>query len=219
MGFTASFLPKPRCGINGSGMHVNLSVSQGKKNLFHDPAGRDGLSEFGWAAIDRILDHGEELCLVLNASVNAYRRLDPHFEAPNQICASAVNRAAMVRIPIGNERSTRIEIRAVAPDANPYMAILALSRAAIETGTGPVAPGRGRDSRDRALPGSLQEAIAAFETGEWVRALLGPAVHRRYADLKNLVAARCPRELGTRIKTGEIRFHHEVTNQQLWAEF
>ena len=58
---------------------------------------------------------------MLNASVNAYRRLDPHFEAPNQIKASAVDRGSMVRIPIGNERSARVEVRSVAPDANPYM--------------------------------------------------------------------------------------------------
>src|SRR6195256_6444876 len=121
MGLTASFLPKPVVGVNGSGMHTNVSVSKDTKNLCWDPKGEEKLSKFGWAFIDRILTHANDVCLMLNPSVNAYRRLDPHFEAPNQLKASAVDRGAMIRIPIGNERSMRIEVRAVAPDANPYM--------------------------------------------------------------------------------------------------
>ena len=107
---TASFLPKPVTGVNGNGMHTNLSLSKKDKNLFYDPKGEDGLSASGWDFIDRILTSANDICLVLNPSVNAYRRLDPHFEAPNQIKASAINRGAMVRIPIGNERSARIEV-------------------------------------------------------------------------------------------------------------
>ena len=82
------------------------------------------MSKFAWEFVDRILTHGNDICLLLNASVNAYRRLDPHFEAPNQIKASAMDRGSMVRIPIGNERSSRVEVRSVAPDANPYMVLL-----------------------------------------------------------------------------------------------
>src|SRR5439155_347866 len=92
---TASFLPKPATGINGSGMHTNLSVSQKGKNLFFDPKGPDKLSKLGYKFIDRILSNGQDTCLLFNPSVNAYRRLDPHFEAPNQIKASAVDRGAM----------------------------------------------------------------------------------------------------------------------------
>ncbi len=114
MGLTASFLPKPVVGVNGSGMHTNVSVSKGKKNLFWDPKGQEKLSAFGWGFVDRILTHGNDICLLLNASVNAYRRLDPHFEAPNQIKASAADRGSMVRIPIGNEKSMRVEVRSVA---------------------------------------------------------------------------------------------------------
>src|SRR5260370_669044 len=121
MGFTACFLPKPVVGVNGSGMHTNVSVSKDGKNLFWDPKGEEKLSKFGWDFVDRILTHGNDICLLFNSSVNAYRRLDPHFEAPNQLNASAVNRGAIVRIPIGNERSMRTEVRAVAPDSNPYM--------------------------------------------------------------------------------------------------
>ena len=124
MGLTASFLPKPVVGVNGSGMHTNVSISKNGKNLFWDPKGEEKLSKIGWDFVDRILTHGNDICLLLNPSVNAYRRLDPHFEAPNQIKASAVDRGSMVRIPIGNEKSMRVEVRSVAPDANPYMVML-----------------------------------------------------------------------------------------------
>ncbi len=99
MGLTASFLPKPVVGVNGSGMHTNVSISEDGKNLFWDAKGEEKLSKMGWAFVDRILTHGNDICLLLNPSVNAYRRLDPHFEAPNQIKASAVDRGSMIRIP------------------------------------------------------------------------------------------------------------------------
>ena len=130
-----SFLPKPVVGVNGSGMHTNVSISKDGKNLFWDPKGEEKLSKFGWEFVDRILTHGNDICLLLNASVNAYRRLDPHFEAPNQIKASAVDRGSMVRIPIGNERSARVEVRSVAPDANPYMVLYSVFKTRHSTAT------------------------------------------------------------------------------------
>ena len=126
MGMTASFLPKPVVGVNGSGMHTNVSITKGGKNLFWDPKGEEKISKMAWQFVDRILTHGNDICLLLNASVNAYRRLDPHFEAPNQIKASAVDRGSMIRIPIGNEKSARVEVRSVGPDANPYMVLYSI---------------------------------------------------------------------------------------------
>src|SRR5271156_2937411 len=131
MGCTASFLPKPVVGVNGSGMHTNVSISKGGKNLFWDAKGEEKLSKFAWDFVDRILTHGNDICLMLNASVNAFRRLDPHFEAPNQLKASAVDRGAMIRIPIGNEKSMRIEVRAVSPDANPYMVLYSIFKSGL----------------------------------------------------------------------------------------
>src|SRR3954462_11945336 len=87
LGMTASFLPKPVVGVNGNGMHTNVSISSNGKNLFWDPNGEEKMSDCAWKFVDRILTHGNDICLLLNASVNAYRRLDPHFEAPNQIKA------------------------------------------------------------------------------------------------------------------------------------
>ncbi len=220
MGYTACFLPKPRMNVNGSGMHTNLSVSEGGRNLFFEKGGRDGLSPLAWQFIDRVLHSAEGLCLVLNPSVNAYRRLDPHFEAPNQIRASAVDRAAMVRIPIGNERSARIEVRSIAPDANPYLTVLALIRTGLE---GPCAAGDAaaaqRDRRDRVLSSHIQDALARFGECAWLRELMGAQNHRKYGELKTGAADRCPKELGTRIKTAEIIYHHEITNQHLWNIF
>src|SRR6476646_6858302 len=132
LGMTACFLPKPVTGVNGSGMHTNMSVARGGVNLFYDPKGRDGLSAAGWNFVDRILSNGLDLCLALNPSVNAYRRLDPHFEAPNQIKASAIDRGSMVRLPLGNSRSTRVEVRSIAPDVNPHLALYLLLKTGLE---------------------------------------------------------------------------------------
>ncbi|HEX2600063.1 MAG TPA: glutamine synthetase family protein, partial [Terriglobales bacterium] len=132
MGLTASFLPKPVVGVNGSGMHTNVSINKGGKNLFWDAKGEEKLSKLGWQFIDRILTHGNDICLLLNSSVNAFRRLDPHFEAPNQIKASPTDRGSMVRIPIGNERSMRVEVRSVAPDASPYMVMYSIFKTGLD---------------------------------------------------------------------------------------
>src|ERR1700738_3936610 len=132
MGLTASFLPKPVVGVNGSGMHTYVSISANGKNLFWDAKGEEKLSKIGWAFLDRILTHGNDICLLLNPSVNAYRRLDPHFEAPNQLKASPVDRGSMIRIPIGNEKSMRVEVRSVAPDANPYLVMYSIFRTGLE---------------------------------------------------------------------------------------
>ena len=216
MGLTASFLPKPVMGVNGSGMHTNVSITQNGKNLFWDPQGTEKLSACAWDFIDRILTHGNDICLILNASVNAYRRLDPHFEAPNQLKASAVDRGSMIRVPIGNEKSARVEVRSVAPDANPYMTMLAVFKTGLE---GDIADIQDLRSAARYLPDNIYDALANFRNAEWINKLLGEDVKARYADLKQASADRCPRLLGTMIKAPEVQFHHEVYNQYLWNQF
>jgi glutamine synthetase len=211
---TASFLPKPVTGVNGNGMHTNLSISQNGKNLFYQADGLEGISDTAWQFIDRILTSANDICLVLNSSVNAYRRLDPHFEAPNQIKASPVDRGSMVRIPIGNEKSARVEVRSVGPDANPYMTLYALLRTGLE---GPLTAGI--RAQERYLPDNIYTAIENFRNSSYAAGLLGEYVAARFADLKQMQADRCPRLLGTMIKRAEIQFHHEVTNQYLWSRF
>jgi glutamine synthetase len=216
MGLTACFLPKPVVGVNGSGMHTNVSVSKGGKNQFWDPKGEEKLSKFGWEFVDRILTHGNDICLLLNSSVNAYRRLDPHFEAPNQLKASAVDRGSMIRIPIGNERSMRVEVRSVAPDANPYMVMLSIFKTGLEGSTAKI---KNLRQAERYLPDNIYTAIENFRNAAWTSTLLGEDVKGRYADLKQASADRCSRLLGTFVKAPEVQYHHEVYNQYLWNMF
>src|ERR1700686_1785258 len=189
MGLTASFLPKPVVGVNGSGMHTNVSISKGGKNLFWHKGSEENLSDFAWKFADRILTHGNDICLMLNASVNAYRRLDPHFEAPNQIKASAVDRGSMVRIPLGNERSSRVEVRSVAPDANPYMVMLAVFKTGLD---GSISNVKNLRQADRYLPDNIYDALGTFRSAEWTTKLLSADVKERYAELKQGRADRCP---------------------------
>jgi glutamine synthetase len=219
MDLTACFLPKPVAGVNGNGMHTNLSLAKNGKNLFHDAKGQDGLSEMAWSFIQRILANANDICLILNSSVNAYRRLDPHFEAPNQIKVSPIDRGAMIRIPIGNEKSARIEVRSIAPDANPYLAIYSLLRTGLEGPLHKEEDGDNKRSRTRFLPDNIYDAVRLFRASKLSQAMLGEDVHEKLADLKLAQADRCPKALGNLIKRAEIQFHHEVTNQHLWSQF
>jgi glutamine synthetase len=198
-------------------MHTNISLSRKGKNVFYDKKGQDGLSEEGWSFIQRILSSANDICLVLNSSVNSYRRLDPHFEAPNQIKASAIDRGSMVRIPLGNEQSARVEVRSIAPDANPYMAIYAVVRAGLD---GPLEEADdSKRPRTRFLPDNIYDGIRLFKGSRFAAELMGEEVHAKFAELKAVLADRCPRALGTRVKSSEIQYHPEVTNQYLWSQF
>ena len=219
MGMTASFLPKPITGVNGSGMHTNISLAKDGQNLFWDEKGAHFMSKQGNDFTKRILHSAEDLCLILNASVNAYRRLDPHYEAPNEIAASPTNRSSMIRIPLAGRSGQRIEVRSVGPDSNPYMLIYALLRTGLEgPQPDPKAP-KPKRIRKRILPGNIYDAMGIYRRSTWVRELLGAESHAKYCDLKEMAAHRCPREMGNRIKRAEIMYHHEITNQMIWNQF
>jgi glutamine synthetase len=217
MGHTATFLPKPFVGINGSGMHTNFSLSQNGKNIFYDVKGKDGLSDVGWDFILKLLNHASEICLVLNSSVNAYRRLDPHFEAPNQVKVSAIDRGSMIRIPMANEKTARIELRSVAPDANPYLVLYTMLKTGFDGER--LEKNKARPDPVRFLPSDINDAIALFKSSKFIAEILGEDSKKKYASFKQLVADRSPKELGTRVKASEVLFHHEVTNQMLWNQF
>ncbi len=222
MGLTATFLPKPFTGINGSGMHTNFSLSKKgpagqAKNIFHDPKGQDGLSKIAWDMISRLLNHAPEICLVLNSSVNSYRRLDPHFEAPNQIKVSPIDRGSMIRIPVGNERTARIELRSVAPDANPYLVLYTMLRVGLEGQK--LKKDESKRERLRFLPDNIQDAIALMKSSKFMDAVLGEESKQKFIQYKQAAADRSPRALGATIKRTEIIYHHEVTNQLLWNSF
>lgn len=217
MGMTATFLPKPVIGINGSGMHTNFSLSKNGKNIFYDPKGQDGLSKSAWDFILKLLQHAPEICLVLNSSVNAYRRLDPHFEAPNQIKVSALDRGSMIRIPVGNEKTARIEVRSVAPDANPYLVLYTILRVGRE-GT-VLKKDEDKRERSRFLPDNINDAIRFFKASDLMSEILGDASKEKYISYKQASADKSPRALGTIIKESEVIYHHEITNQVLWNRF
>jgi glutamine synthetase len=218
MGMTATFLPKPQQNVNGCGMHTNVSLSKNGKNIFYDKKGEDGLSKTGWEFITKILNRAPELCLLINSSVNSYRRLDPNFEAPNQIKVSANDRGSMIRIPLANEKTARIEVRSVAPDCNPYLALFGLLKTGIDD-TLPAPEKPDRRSRLRFLPGTIGDSIRIFKTSDYTSNMLGESAKSKYVDWKVEVANRNPRELGTTVKSAEVLYHHEVTNQYLWNQF
>lgn len=217
MGMTATFLPKPIMGINGTGMHTNVSVFKNNKNLFHDEKGRGQLSDLAWDFVNKILSNANDICLILNSSVNAYRRLDPHFEAPNEIKVSEIDRGAMIRVPLHNEKSARIEIRSVGPDANPYLLIYSL----IKTGLEGEIEKANKDKRPRAhfLPGDINTAISHFRQSDFIEKILGQEMKKKFIDLKQKAADRSPADLGTKVKNSEVIYHHEVYNQMLWNDF
>ncbi len=212
MGYTASFLPKPVAGINGSGMHTNISIYNTRTNTndFYDKS--NGLSNFANKFINGVLNHAKELCLIWNSSVNSYRRLDPNYEAPNEITASAIDRGALIRIPVANENSTRIEVRAVSPDTNPYLHIYATISAGLH----------GKSEKPKiqeALPRNIYEAINCFTDSSFIRQIMNQTTKDKFIKWKQASADRCPKQLGSIVKISEIMFHHEVTNQYLWNMF
>jgi glutamine synthetase len=217
LGMTATFLPKPSAGVNGNGMHLNFSLQKSNKNLFYEKNGKEGLSALAWDVVSRILNHAPELSLVLNSSVNAYRRLDPHFEAPNQIKVSSIDRGSMIRIPIGNEKSTRLEIRSVAPDANPYLVVYSILQTAFLGEK--LKQDKDKRERLRFLPGNINDAVKLFKASDFMEKIIGIDAKEKYVFYKQAAADRSPRELGTHVKTSEVIYHHEVTNQMLWNKF
>ncbi len=222
MDLTASFLPKPIQSLNGSGMHMNISLNKNDINLFYDSSSENNLSEIADRFVVGVLHNANDLCLVMNASVNSYRRLDPHYEAPNEIKVSSVDRGAMIRIPIGNKNSARIEVRTVAPDANPYLCIYAIIKAgmaALEADDNEYDEMKDNISGEvKKLPANIYEALDLFKESSFMAEIMG-ASRDKYYNLKMAAAERSPKALGSRVKAGEILYHHEVSNQLIWSDY
>src|SRR3989338_4465324 len=207
MGLTATFLPKPIANINGSGMHTNFSMAKNGKNIFYQKNGQDTLSELAWDFIFRILNHAPEICLILNPSVNSYRRLDPHFEAPNQIKVSPVDRGSMIIIPVGNERTARIELRSVAPDANPYLVLFTMLKVGMEGKR--LAKDESKRDRVRYLSDNIYDAIALMKSSKFIADALGEESKEKFIKFKQAAADRSPKALGTTVKQSRIIYNHE----------
>ncbi len=216
MNCTACFLPKPLQDINGSGMHTNISLFKKGKNLFYKN-GENNTSEYVENFIENILSYADDICLILNSSVNSYRRLDPKYEAPNQIKYSASDRTSMIRLPLGDKNSTRIEVRSVGSDTNPYLLVYSLLKVGLQDKRKEVT--KGKRPRTRTLPGNIYDALRNFKSSDLITEIMGESAQGKYADLKEKTANRSPKDLGKTIKKSEVIFHHEVTNQYIWNSF
>ncbi len=158
-GKTATFMPKPLVGDNGTGMHVHMSISKNGENTF---AGNKygGLSDTALYYIGGIIKHARALCAFTNASTNSYKRLVPGFEAPVMLAYSARNRSASIRVPhVNSERGRRIEVRFPDPTANPYLSFAALLMAGIDGIVNKIHPGDAMDKDLYDLPAEEAKAI------------------------------------------------------------
>lgn len=192
-GLHATFMPKPVYGINGSGMHTNMSLFKDGKNIFADPKGERGLSKDAYSFIAGLLAHVKGMAAVTNPLVNSYKRLVPGYEAPCYLAWSASNRSALIRIPAARGQSTRVELRCPDPTCNPYLALalcLAAGLDGIEKGM--TAPAEitenifAMDAETRQahgienLPGNLNDAIDALCADPLMMDTLGQHVFPRY---------------------------------------
>ena len=192
-GLHATFMPKPIFGINGSGMHTNMSLFRGGKNVFYDPNDERGLSKEAYSFIAGLLTHVKGMAAVTNPLVNSYKRLVPGYEAPCYLAWSASNRSALIRIPASRGQSTRVELRSPDPACNPYLELavcLAAGLDGIEKGLTPppevtenifamdqaTRQAHGIDS----LPGSLEEAIQAMRADSLIMDTLGEHITSNY---------------------------------------
>ncbi|MGO2616947.1 MAG: glutamine synthetase family protein, partial [Lactococcus cremoris] len=132
-GLHATFMAKPVHGINGSGMHCNMSLfTEDGANAFADPAGDMGLSDVAHSFIAGLLKHAYNFTAITNPTVNSYKRLVPGYEAPVYVAWAGRNRSPLIRVPASRGLSTRVELRAVDPTANPYLALAVLLAAGLD---------------------------------------------------------------------------------------
>jgi glutamine synthetase len=148
-GLYATFMPKPLQGINGSGMHINMSLFKGDDNVFDDE--NDMLSDTAKKFLSGLLTHARALTAINNPTINSYKRLVPGFEAPTYIAWSSKNRSPLVRVPAAKGKSKRLEMRSVDPTTNPYLAIAAILDAGLD----------GLDNEYKLMP-EVQENIYAM---------------------------------------------------------
>lgn len=192
-GLHATFMPKPVFGINGSGMHTNMSLFKDGKNVFFDESDPRKLSKIAYSFIAGILAHVKGMAAITNPLVNSYKRLVPGYEAPCYLAWSASNRSALIRIPAARGQATRVELRCPDPACNPYLTLavcLAAGLDGIEKGMTPPEETTenifAMDAETRAakgidsLPGSLSESVDAMEKDAVVAEALGRHIFDYY---------------------------------------
>ncbi|MCI1727572.1 MAG: type I glutamate--ammonia ligase [Lachnospiraceae bacterium] len=199
-GLHATFMPKPKAGVDGSGMHINMSLVRDGKNIFSDPKDPEGLSEEAYWFMGGIMQHIKGMCAILNPLVNSYKRLVPGYEAPVYIAWSAKNRSPLIRIPYApNEELKRIELRSPDSSANPYLALALCLRAGLDGIKNKINPPASvnrnifqMSEAERAkqgiemLPGTLNQALADFRGDLFVQKVLGSHISDKYLSQKQL---------------------------------
>lgn len=196
-GLHATFMPKPKYGMNGSGMHINMSLLKNGKNIFYDSEDKAGLSKEAYYFIGGIMKHMKAMTAITNPLVNSYKRLVPGYEAPVYMAWSATNRSPLIRIPAAGGEGTRIELRSPDPSANPYLALAVCLRAGLDGIINKIDPPAGVDrnifemtGEERRqlgideLPGTLDEAVRELEKDSFICQVLGSHVSEHYIAAK-----------------------------------
>jgi glutamine synthetase len=196
-GLHATFMPKPVYGINGSGMHTNVSLFKDGKNVFYDENGKEQLSQDAYWFIGGLMKNIEGITALTNPIVNSYKRLVPGFEAPVYIAWSASNRSPLIRIPEARKESTRIELRNPDPSCNPYLALAAILHAGLDGIENKIEPTSSTDTNIfemtksereeesiKSLPGSLKDALKLMKESELAKTALGDHVFSKYIAAK-----------------------------------
>ena len=199
-GLHATFMPKPKAGINGSGMHINMSLAdQSGHNVFIDETDGLGLSRIAYQFMAGILAHMKEITMLTNPLVNSYKRLVPGYDAPVYVTwSAAANRSALIRIPCTRGSNTRIELRCPDSAVNPYLALASCLAAGLDGIKQEMEPPKSVDVNLFAmteeqmdalgieqLPETLGEALEAFEHSSFVRKVLGDHVYTKYLAAKS----------------------------------
>ena len=197
-GLYATFMPKPKFGMSGSGMHINMSLAtEDGKNIFADENGKLGLSDDAYHFIAGIMKHARGMSAITNPLVNSYKRLVPGYEAPVYIAWSAKNRSPLIRIPASRGNGTRVELRNPDPTANPYLA-LALCLAAgldgiknklevpdsVDCNIYEMTPGERRAAGIENMPADLKEAVDCLVEDEFLCGVLGEHITTKYVEAK-----------------------------------
>ena len=197
-GLYATFMPKPKFGISGSGMHINMSLATEEgKNIFADENGKIGLSDNAYHFIAGIMKHARGMSAITNPLVNSYKRLVPGYEAPVYIAWSAKNRSPLIRIPASRGNGTRVELRTPDPTANPYL-VLALCLAAgldgiknkievpesVDCNIYEMTPGERRAAGIENMPADLKEAVDCLVADEFLCSVLGEHITTKYVEAK-----------------------------------
>jgi glutamine synthetase len=196
-GLHASFMPKPKSGVNGSGMHINMSLSKDGVNVFFDPDDPIHLSREGYWFIGGIMKHIAAITAVTNPLVNSYKRLVPGYEAPVYIAWSATNRSPLIRIPTMQDGRQRIELRSPDSAANPYLALAVCLAAGLDGIRNQIMPpdsvncnifAMSEEERIErgieCLPGNLHEAIEALEQDPYICGVLGNHAKEHFVRAK-----------------------------------